>query len=167
MSAVQGDDGKHYPPYALVHRINQESNYFRFRISGRPDAWKSWVSPLVRSLTRDVLAGRERSVKKLLISYDAVVIDRERGKTYPNYRAVNILGRVSCADLKQSVHLPGFDPPLLKFERLVIDESRTMGLPLFRLAESVQFILIPERVKQAIEAAPLAGVRGVSLDGVS
>lgn len=65
----KGDDGKHYPPYALVHRINQESNYFRSRISGKPDMWKSWVSPLARSLTRDVLAGRERSVKKLLISW--------------------------------------------------------------------------------------------------
>lgn len=96
--------------------------------------------------------------------YDAVVIDRERGRKYANYKAVNFIGRLSCADMEKSVVIPGFERPLMKFKRLVIDEERTMGLPLFRLAESVGFILVSERVKQAIESAKLIGVRVVSLD---
>ncbi|AGC48184.1 hypothetical protein MYSTI_06911 [Myxococcus stipitatus DSM 14675] len=62
------DDGKHYPPYALVHRINLASERFRSRITGRPDSWKSWVSPLARSLTRAALTGQESLNQKLLIS---------------------------------------------------------------------------------------------------
>jgi hypothetical protein len=62
------DDGKHYPPYALVYRINMISERFRSRITGRPDSWQSWVSPLARSLTREALAGQENLHQKLLIS---------------------------------------------------------------------------------------------------
>ena len=125
-----------------------------------------WIAGFTLFSKRFVDVLKSAGVRNMDI-YDAVVIDRERGKTYTNYRAVNLLGRVNCADMNQSVHLPGFDPPLMKFEKLVIDESRTMGLPLFRLAESVQFILISERVKQAIEAASLVGVRVVSLEDPS
>jgi hypothetical protein len=99
--------------------------------------------------------------------YDAEVIDRERGKTHKNYKAANIIGRVSCADLEKSKYLPGHKPPLMKFEKLFIDESRTMGQPLFRLAEDTLFILVSEQVKQALESANLIGVRVVSLDDPS
>jgi hypothetical protein len=99
--------------------------------------------------------------------YDAEVIDRERGKTYRNYKAVNIIGRLSCADLEKSEYLPGYKPPLMKFRNLVIDESRAMGQPLFRLAENTLFILVSEPVREAIEAANLIGVRVVSLEDPS
>ncbi len=58
------EDGKHFPPYALVHRINHVSQMFRQRITGRPDRWKSWVSPLARSLSRALEQGRERLLSK-------------------------------------------------------------------------------------------------------
>jgi hypothetical protein len=99
--------------------------------------------------------------------YDAEVIDRERGKSYQNYKAVNIIGRLSCADLEKSEYLPGYKQPLMKFRNLVIDESRAMGQPLFRLAENTLFILVSEPVKEAIEAANLIGVRVVSLEDPS
>jgi hypothetical protein len=99
--------------------------------------------------------------------YDAEVVDESRGKTYTNYKAANIVGRVSCADLERSSYLANYKPPMMKFERLVIDESRTLGLPLFRLAEATQFILVSESVKQAVEKAQLLGVRVVSLENPS
>jgi hypothetical protein len=99
--------------------------------------------------------------------YDTEIIDEVRNKTYTHFKAVNIVGRVSCADLEKSEHVPGHKPPLMEFEKLVIDEGKTMGLPMFRLAEAVQFILVSETVKQAIEAAKLVGVRVVSLEDSS
>ncbi len=121
-------------------------------------------SPLFSQRFVDILRGA--GIRNLDI-YDAEVIDRERGRTYTHYKAVNIIGRVSCADLEKSEYVPGHKPPLMEFEKLVIDESKTMGLPLFRLAEAVQFILVSEAVKQAIESAKLLGVRVVSLEDPS
>jgi hypothetical protein len=86
------------------------------------------------------------------------------GKTYTDYRAVNIIGRIACADLKQSQYLPDHEAPLMKFEKLVLDEAKTLGVPMFRLAESTLYILVSEKVKQAVEAAELRGVRGLPLD---
>ncbi|NOJ79984.1 AHH domain-containing protein [Myxococcus xanthus] len=60
-------DGKRYPPYALVHRINAASQRFRQRITGHPERWKSWVSPFANAYTREIQTGRERCVKKMLI----------------------------------------------------------------------------------------------------
>lgn len=87
------------------------------------------------------------------------------GKTYTDYRAVNIIGRIACADLKQSQYLPGHEPPLMKFDKLVLDETKTMGVPMFRLAESTMWLLVSEKVKQALETAGLRGVRFLALDG--
>jgi hypothetical protein len=64
----KGDDGKHYPPYSLVHQINQLSDYFKMQITGRPDQWKSWVSPIARRLTQDLAAGQEHLASRALIS---------------------------------------------------------------------------------------------------
>ncbi|MFP2962769.1 imm11 family protein [Myxococcus sp. 1LA] len=99
--------------------------------------------------------------------YETEVVDEVRNKTYTHFKAVNIIGRVSCADLTKSVSVSGHSPPLMEFEKLVIDESKTMGLPMFRLAEAVQMILVSETVKQAISDAKVMGVRVVSLDDPS
>lgn len=121
-------------------------------------------SPLFSRRLIDVLKGA--GVRNLDI-YDVELIDRERGKTYTNYKAVNVVGRVSCADLERSEYVPGYKPPLMEFDRLVVDESRAMGLPLFRLAEAVQFLLVAGPVKQAIDSAGLLGVRVISLEDPS
>jgi hypothetical protein len=125
-----------------------------------------WIAGLTLFSQRFVDVLKSAGIRNMDI-YDAVVIDRERDKRYTNYKAVNIIGRVSCADLEKSEYIPDYEPPLMEFEKLVIDESRTMGVPLFRLAESVGFILVSGRVKQAIEAAGLLGVRVVSLEDPS
>jgi len=60
-------DGKHYPPYALVHRINFISGHFKQRITGRPDRWKSWVSPLARGFTRAIEQGLEQLISRAVV----------------------------------------------------------------------------------------------------
>ena len=82
--------------------------------------------------------------------YDVEIEDPDDGSIHTNYKAVNILGLVSAADMEKSestVHdnVPLFD---VDFERLELDESKTFGIQLFRLAESNTSILIHERVKE-------------------
>jgi len=90
------------------------------------------------------------------------------GETYADYWAANIIGRIACANLKQSQCLPGHEPPLLKFDKPVLDETKTMGgVPMFRLAESTPYILVSEKVKQAVESAGLRGVKLLPLESAA
>lgn len=54
----KADDGKRYPPYALVGKINAESSWFKGRITGRPDRWDIWVSPLAFHVTQALKSGK-------------------------------------------------------------------------------------------------------------
>lgn len=77
----------------------------------------------------------------------------------PIYFAMNIVGSVAAVDTSRSpahrlVDAPGADI----FDRLVLDESRVAGLPLFRLAESVTTIIASDSVRRAVEAAGIETV---------
>lgn len=77
--------------------------------------------------------------------FRAVIHDPDNGKDYLNYKAVNLIGLIRAADMNKSeatVHPGG--PPLLDvdFDSLVIDESTTYNLKIFRLAESSSAILL-------------------------
>jgi len=86
------------------------------------------------------------------------------GRVFTNYKAVNIVGAVSCADRKRSKFFGDSEPPLMEPEKLVIDARRAAGRKLFRLGESSDFILMTEPIKRALEKANLVGVRLLSLD---
>ena len=79
------------------------------------------------------------------------------GEVYPNYKAVNILGTVLCADIEKSICF-GSEPPFIEFSQLVINEKKIPGLDIFRLAENTLIIIISERVKQKLEQLDLVGV---------
>lgn len=110
-----------------------------------------------------LIAALERAGVDNLVTFRAEVEDRS-GQVHTNYRAVNIVGAVGCADLERSELASDAEPPLMDFRTLVLDEPRAHGLPLFRLAESTLVILISEEVKNAVEAAGLIGVRAVPLE---
>ncbi|SMF56285.1 hypothetical protein SAMN02745866_03600 [Alteromonadaceae bacterium Bs31] len=81
--------------------------------------------------------------------YEVEIHDPDNGQIYRNYKAINILGIVSAADMTKSdatVHdnVALFD---VDFDGLVLDQEKTMGIELFRLAEANTAILIHERVK--------------------
>ncbi|MBU8896793.1 hypothetical protein DRW03_16420 [Corallococcus sp. H22C18031201] len=52
----KSDDGKHYPPYALVAKINAASSSFKSCFTGRPDHWTVWVSPLAYHVTQSLMS---------------------------------------------------------------------------------------------------------------
>jgi hypothetical protein len=89
--------------------------------------------------------------------YDARLIGPE-GQVFENYKAVNIVGAIACADLEKSVYLSNNALPFKKFSRLVVKGSNARGLDLFRLAEDPLMILVSERVNRAIVAIDPVGM---------
>jgi hypothetical protein len=81
------------------------------------------------------------------------LIDPVAGKTYSDYKAINIIGLVAAADLSKSKYHAPSGTPLIDtdFDSLAIDESKARGLLMFRLAESVNAIVVHESVRAHIE----------------
>lgn len=83
--------------------------------------------------------------------FDAVLVDEAQQREYNSYRLVNIVGVIAAADLAASVYrahgTPLFD---VEFDSLAIDESRTRGALMFRLAENLSGIVVHESVKAAV-----------------
>jgi hypothetical protein len=69
------------------------------------------------------------------------------------HKAVNVIGVVAAADMAESQVADGFPAELIdtSFDSIVIDESKTGGLLMFRLAEAVTTVLVHESVKDHLE----------------
>lgn len=92
--------------------------------------------------------------------FDAVVRDPATGSEYTNYKAFNIVGVVSAADMDRSVLMGTSDSRMIDvdFESLTIDENKAKGFRLFRLAESVNAIIVDEAVRDEIERRGIPGM---------
>jgi hypothetical protein len=90
-----------------------------------------------------------------LDAYDAIIQDTENDLQYDNYKAVNIIGVISAADPDGTIFRDDNPSRIVDadIDSLKIDEKKTGGALLFRLAEAVTGIVVHRRVKQAIEAA--------------
>jgi hypothetical protein len=87
--------------------------------------------------------------------YPVILLDKDSGKLLSNdYLAFNIIGLISAADMEKSEFDPNQTDRLIamNIDSLTIDESKTRGALMFRLAEAVNGIVIHESVKYAIEA---------------
>lgn len=92
--------------------------------------------------------------------YRAVIRDLKRGIEYKDYKAFNIVGVVSAADMGASTMMGTSDSTLIDadFDRLVLDESKCNGLLLFRLAENITAIVVDESVKKEVERRGIEGI---------
>lgn len=101
--------------------------------------------PLFRD---DLLEAMRRGGANNLDAYEAVLIDPDNGKRLSSYKAINILGLIAAADMSKSqAHVnPGGAMLDVDFDRLVVDESKTLGALIFRLLESNNAILVHERL---------------------
>jgi hypothetical protein len=137
-------------PQPLVYTLDPD-------FPGLPKAMYSAEGiPVMRD---DVITALHKAGVDNIQYFDAVLRDPATGREYTNYKAYNIVGLVACADM-QSSELMGTSKSTMgdtDFHSLVIDESRTRGLLLFRLAENVSAIVVHEKVRNAIEAAGIPG----------
>jgi hypothetical protein len=90
--------------------------------------------------------------------YEIVLVDPRDNRKILNYKAVNIVGLVQCADLSASEYFAESGPPLMDFYRLVVDEKKAGGMSFFRLYEDADTILVHERIAKHLIAAKLVGV---------
>ena len=120
---------------------------------GRPPSLNSQLAAPVLSLS--LLRVLQSAGVDNLQVFEAIVRDPGNGATYDDFRAVNVVGLVRAANMFESKVVPGSELTLLDvdFEALVVDEAKTRGLLLFRLAEAVNAIVVHEAVKQAVEDA--------------
>lgn len=99
-------------------------------------------------------------------TYEAVITDPRTNISYDNYKAVNIVGLVSCANLEASEYIEGSGAPLMYFDRLVLNSDMPTGLTMFRLAESAGTIIVNEAIAKKIIDYKLTGMRLLPLESV-
>ncbi|MGH8622234.1 MAG: imm11 family protein [Burkholderiales bacterium] len=92
--------------------------------------------------------------------YPASLRNAETGESYP-FQAVNIIGAVRAADLKQSVWHSHDGDALFdtEFDSLVVNENGVRDLLMFRMAENTGVILIAEKIKRVLEASKFPTLR--------
>jgi hypothetical protein len=115
---------------------------------------------------RVVTALREAGVDNLQV-FDAVIRDPVTGREWTNYKVVNIVGVIACANLEESAFAPLRGRPMIDmdFIRLAIDEERAGGQLFFRLGECVTIILVHEKVKNHLVQKGINTLSFVSADG--
>jgi hypothetical protein len=84
--------------------------------------------------------------------FPAVLHNLDTGGKWTGYRALNVLGILDAADLQSSKYdeiVPGSEglPPLVDFEKLVINSSKTRDLLLFRLVHNPSMMFIHGNVR--------------------
>lgn len=90
-----------------------------------------------------------------LDSYAVEVVNPSNDQIVHDYVAFNLIGAVAAADLDKS-DFDGSNPERMisvDFDSVVISEDATQGALMFRLAQSVNAIVIHQRIKDHIEAS--------------
>ncbi len=92
--------------------------------------------------------------------FAAVLKDPATGAEHTNYKAFNIVGVVAAADMGKSVLMGTSDSTMIDvdFESLAIDEKKAAPFRMFRLAESVNAIMVDDVVKNAVERRGIPGM---------
>lgn len=113
--------------------------------------------PIMRE---DLLTALQAAGVDNLQLFDAVVRDPETGKEYTNYKAFNIVGVVAAADMDASELMQTSSSTMIDvdLDSLVIDEEKAKPFKLFRLAESVNAIIVSNNVRLEIERRGILGM---------
>lgn len=85
--------------------------------------------------------------------FDLVITDPDNGREYTGYKAVNIVGCIKAADLEKSEYTQHGNGAVIDvdFDKLVIDEKKPRGTLMFRLAESVNVIMVHRSVRDHLQ----------------
>jgi hypothetical protein len=107
------------------------------------------VSPRLLERVSEIWAG---SVQEL-----AALVRFPNRAVYPGFAIINVVGRVECVDLERT-RIKRRGTTVARVERLAIDGSRTMELPIFVPHELPEVLIAGKRVELA-----LAGLSGLEL----
>jgi hypothetical protein len=122
-----------------------------------PDFLPGLMMPMFDSgillFSHEMLAALGEAGVDNLDVYDAVLTDPTTGEKHTNYKAVNIVGAIAAADLGKSEWAAPSGTPIIDtdFDSLAIDDTKTGGALMFRLAECVTAIVVHEKVRAQLE----------------
>lgn len=121
-----------------------------------PGKLKPMYQTTILLMRDDLVQALEEAGVDNLEKFPAVVRDETKSEEHTTYKAVNIVGLIACADMEGSKLMDDEDEPGevdVNFDSLVIDEKKAGGALLFRLAESVNAIIVHRSVRDRVEAA--------------
>ena len=115
------------------------------------------AEPLMRA---DLLNALHEAGVDNLQTYQAIIRDPATNREFTDYKAVNIVGVISAADMEKSSVMNVSDSQMIDvaFDNLVLDESRIGGSLMFRLGEAVNAIVVHERIKRVIKERQIPGM---------
>ncbi len=135
------------PPQPIVLQLSgtDEKNWVM------PDLWLTPITVMSARL-RDALQGA--GVDNLDL-YATELHDPVSGQVHRDFVAFNLVGKIAAADRARTRFAPGVKERLISadIDSLVVDEGKTRGALMFRLAESLNAILIHDDVCEAIQNA--------------
>jgi hypothetical protein len=101
-----------------------------------------------------------------LETYSVALHDPEDGKVYQNFLAFNLIGKIAVTDAAKTQFSPGSKARMTSadIDSLVIAQRKPGGALMFRLAESVNTILVHESVKRMIETARIDTLTFIDLE---
>jgi hypothetical protein len=113
-----------------------------------------WATPVPLMTKRLHQALQNAGVSNLDV-YAAEIFDPTTNTTNKDYVAFNIVGKISAVDLERSIVAPSSASPMISMDldSVTIREDASKGALLFRLAESVNGIVVHESVKRQLEEA--------------
>ena len=103
-----------------------------------------------------------------LDAYDAIMIDPDTGQRWPNYYAVNVVGKIECAAMDSSSYKDPTGSGLVTvfFDELVINEKLTGEALCFRLAENLGTLVVHEKVVRHVQNKKCRPIRFLELGSV-
>jgi uncharacterized protein DUF1629 len=125
-----------------------------------PGEPKAMYDEKILLMRDDLLASLRGAGVDNLQTFQAILRDPRNGTDRTNFKSVNIVGVVSCADEARSQRMGTSTSTMIDvdYHSLVIDEKKTGGALLFRLAEAVSAIVVHDKVKTRVVADGIAGM---------
>lgn len=114
------------------------------------DLWLTPITVMSKRLHDVLIAAGVHN----LDTYAVELQDPETGKVYADYLAFNLVGVIAAADAATQFASEVSERKVsADIDSLVVDTGKTRGALMFRLAESVNAVLVHASVRDAIEAA--------------
>ena len=103
---------------------------------------------------KDVVVALQESGVDNLETYQTKITNKKTGEVCEDYLAVNIVGLVKAADMLKSKAVVHSANGLIDtdFDSIVINEDAAAGHKMFRLAESINGVVIHRSVKEHLES---------------
>ncbi len=104
-----------------------------------------FVTKFMPVLSNRLVAAFRKAGVDNMQTYKAILRNPATGETWDSYQVVNVLGKIACADLENSVYTVNMGVDC-EFSELVIDVEKANGALFFRLLESHEKIIVHNAV---------------------